>query len=361
MRTMSSNMGIFAEFIGRKVNRVRWKPDDLMASTMFVTGSWDNDDDNVIELWGLTSEDENSVKDFPPKLLDCVQQNGNVTQIRFLDNKFVAVSTDNGSVKVYRVIGENEDANIHLNEVMAWENLHSFGKGQRCSCKDLAVCNYSLATIGDDYKLNVISLNTKQIHQVLEGISSSPLTCICFLTDTEVLCCNALSQMKLWDLRIAKSSITANINNFTQTQVPITCVAQHPSQKHFIFTGSEEGDVGVWDMRTNSLLTTMSSGDSSSLTEIAFHPLEPDHLFTCSFGGRLLQWSSKKSYMCRIDPGDLEYSNFWVNTDKVKTRLSINDVIQPIYMPINSLDIQKQQLICGADNEAVYFQRNLKL
>lgn len=90
-----------------------------------------------------------------------------------------------------------------------------------------------------------------------------------------------------------------------QTQVPITCVAQHPSQKHFIFTGSEEGDVGVWDMRTNSLLTTMSSGDASSLTEIAFHPLEPDHLFTCSFGGRLLQWSSKKSYMCHVDPGIL--------------------------------------------------------
>jgi len=133
-----------------------------------------------------------------------------------------------------------------------------YSKGQRCSCKDLAVCNYTLATIGDDCKLNVISLNTKQIHQVLgkliycivcikyidincymffndlkiiifdkylhiiwmfdylEGISSSPLTCICFLTDTEVLCCNSLSQMKLWDLRVAKSSITDNINNFTQ-------------------------------------------------------------------------------------------------------------------------------------------------
>jgi len=39
----------------------------------------------------------------------------------------VAVSTDNGAVKVYRVIGENEDINIHLEEVMAWETLHSFG------------------------------------------------------------------------------------------------------------------------------------------------------------------------------------------------------------------------------------------
>lgn len=94
-----------------------------------------------------------------------------------------------------------------------------------------------------------------------------------------------------------------------QSQVPITCIAQHPSQKHFIFTGSEEGDVGVWDMRTNSLLTTMNSGDMSSLTELVFHPLEPDHLFSCSFGGRLLQWSSKKSYMCRNDPSMLFYLN----------------------------------------------------
>lgn len=51
----------------------------------------------------------------------------------------------------------------------------------------------------------------------------------------------------------------------------------------------------------------MSSGDTSPLTELAFHPLEPDHLFSCSFGGRLLQWSSKKSYICRNDPGMLNY------------------------------------------------------
>lgn len=147
--------------------------------------------------------------------------------------------------------------------------------------------------------------------------------------------------MKLFDIRVNKSDISSNINNFSQvivllyksyfvwlilwffifciikdiaeiliyfqTQVPITCIAQHPSQKHFIFTGSEEGDIGVWDMRTNSLLTTMNSGDTSPLTELAFHPLEPDHLFSCSYGGRLLQWSSKKSYLCRIDPGMLIY------------------------------------------------------
>ncbi|XP_025423607.1 nucleoporin Nup43 isoform X2 [Sipha flava] len=355
-----SKLGTFAEYIGRKVNKVRWKPEDLMSSSLFVTGSWDNGQDNAIELWELTAEDENSEKDFPPKLLDSIKQDGDITQIRFLDNKFFAVSTDSGSVKVYRIIGENEAPKIHLQEAAAWESLHSFGKGERSSCKDLAVCNYSFATIGDDYKLNVLSLNTKQLHQVLEDISSSPLTCISFLTETEILCCNALSQMKLWDLRVNKNDITTDINNFTQTQVPITCIAQHPSQKHFIFTGSEEGDVGVWDMRTNSLLTTMSSGDTTSLSELVFHPLEPDNLFSCSFGGRLLQWSSKKSFLC-YNNSDLEGSNFWANPDLVKTRLTVNDVIQPIYQPINSLDIQKQQLLCGADNEAVYYQQNLKI
>lgn len=34
----------FAEYIGRKVNKVRWKPEELMAPTMFVTGSWDNNE-----------------------------------------------------------------------------------------------------------------------------------------------------------------------------------------------------------------------------------------------------------------------------------------------------------------------------
>lgn len=42
-----------------------------------------------------------------------------------------------------------------------------YSKEQKCSCKDFAICNYSLATIGDDYKVNIISLNTKQVHQII--------------------------------------------------------------------------------------------------------------------------------------------------------------------------------------------------
>lgn len=46
---------------------------------------------------------------------------------KFLDCRFVAVSTDNGIVKLYRVIGENEAPNVHLEEAETWDSLHSFG------------------------------------------------------------------------------------------------------------------------------------------------------------------------------------------------------------------------------------------
>lgn len=29
-------------FVGEKINKVRWKPEDLTESDIFLTGSWDN-------------------------------------------------------------------------------------------------------------------------------------------------------------------------------------------------------------------------------------------------------------------------------------------------------------------------------
>lgn len=53
----------------------------------------------------------------------------------------------------------------------------------------------------------------------LDDVSNSTLTCVCFLSETELICCNALSQMKLWDLRVNKTDVTANINNFSQVML----------------------------------------------------------------------------------------------------------------------------------------------
>lgn len=53
-------------------------------------------------------------------------------------------------------------------------------------------------------------------------------------------------------------------------------------------------------MRTNSLLTTMSSGDTLLLSELEFHPLESDHLFSCLFGGKLLNEVLKNQFLLEV-------------------------------------------------------------
>lgn len=34
-------------FVGEKINKVRWKPEDLVESDIFLTGSWDNGVRNI--------------------------------------------------------------------------------------------------------------------------------------------------------------------------------------------------------------------------------------------------------------------------------------------------------------------------
>jgi len=33
---------VHGAFVGEKINKVRWKPEDLTESDIFLTGSWDN-------------------------------------------------------------------------------------------------------------------------------------------------------------------------------------------------------------------------------------------------------------------------------------------------------------------------------
>lgn len=46
---MSQN--ICGTFVSEKVNKIRWRPDPFNNSHSFITGSWDNLQENTIKLW----------------------------------------------------------------------------------------------------------------------------------------------------------------------------------------------------------------------------------------------------------------------------------------------------------------------
>jgi nuclear pore complex protein Nup43 len=39
---------VHGAFVGEKINKVRWKPEDLIESDIFLTGSWDNEVSNLM-------------------------------------------------------------------------------------------------------------------------------------------------------------------------------------------------------------------------------------------------------------------------------------------------------------------------
>lgn len=51
--------------------------------------------------------------------------------------------------------------------------------------------------------------------------------------------------------------------------------------------------------------------------------------------------------------------NPWLSSDAAKHRMVVNNLMQTLYLPINSLDVNRSRLVCGCDNEAVYVIKNL--
>lgn len=169
-------------------------------------------------------------------------------------------------------------------------------------------------------------------------------------------------QMKIWDLR---SQNIDPVYKFllSNGQLAATCLTFHPTQRHVVLAGSEAGSITVWDLRNNkAMVTTYLKGHTSSVSEIHFHPSRPDKLFSCTASGELWAWNSKvqpkqnnKLLLCM----DIVDENVWLSSDLKKDKLEILSVMPKLHLPINSLSISRDKLLCGCDNEAIYAIKNI--
>lgn len=66
----------------------------------------------------------------------------------------------------------------------------------------------------------------------------------------------------------------------------------HPTQSHVLATGNEDGSMHMWDMRQDKEPVAVLEGHSAAISELLFHPSNPDFMFTCSWDGSVLQWDS---------------------------------------------------------------------
>lgn len=66
------------------------------------------------------------------------------------------------------------------------------------------------------------------------------MKCVIFLKHNEILTGNLRGQMKIWDLR-SENNYPSSTFMLKGDQITVTSLAFHPTQRHMVVAGDEEG------------------------------------------------------------------------------------------------------------------------
>ncbi|XP_038078808.1 nucleoporin Nup43-like [Patiria miniata] len=389
---------ISVKFVSQKVSKVRWQPGDLQGlqpSQTFVTGSWDNDE-NRICLWRVPSvpsakdydgyssmatdiEADGEGIDKEPQLVYQEKHEGDVTDLKFINSDVFLASSSSGSVQAFKLMQGAQK----LHSTQKWEGLHRL-RTRACPCTSMAVSGTDITTVGEDGRINVLRLDYRHPIRTIDQADSSTINAVTYLKSNQVVTVNATGQMKIWDLRQPDSQPT-RVFLLTGEKTALHCVDRHPTQAHLVAAGSQNSVLNMWDMRREKYPVTLFDGHEGPIWEVKFHPTCSDHLFTCSEDGAVLHWNGSGSPSAsqiaagaqNSRTGDSIYPHLglgglpskpssssptspWLASDPTN-QVDINHVLPSNIMPVNSVDVEGDQLVCGTDGEAVFVIKSLGL
>ncbi|KAK2178261.1 hypothetical protein NP493_550g00028 [Ridgeia piscesae] len=415
---MAEETTYVAKFVSQKISKIRWQPTPkhvILPSNIFATGSWDNDK-NHVSVWQLErstmpdgsaigDRDFGFIPDWEPALLTELEHVGDVTDLVFLTAELLLVASSTGTVQVCRYQSNTQ----RLITSYSWQGLHH-NMHSACACTGLATkIDDTFATVGEDGRLNVMCVEHREPVREINNADSCTLNSACFLKQSEVATVNSTGQLKVWDLR-EQGEEPAKVFQPTGEHVSLHCVDKHPTQQHIVATGGQDGALCIWDMRQDRFPVSLLSAHAADMWEVKFHPSHPNSLFTCSEDGSVWHWDSSsinttpmttlsagnkgKSLAPASTPplytstrfgdttrhgdttrigdttrlGDVsrrptatltEDTNVWLASEAMKHRVETTDLLAGNMMPVNSIDIVNNTLLCGTDSEQIYTLRNL--
>lgn len=162
--------------------------------------------------------------------------------------------------------------------------------------------------------------------------------------------------MKIWDLR-ANSDKPSNSFILSKDEQAATYIINHPTQPHIVLVGIETGYIAIWDLRMKSYPVSLFNAHADTVTEMQYHPENPQKLFTCASSGDIWQWNMDTMTKSTIGTDGQTVTTWSGPTDK-------NDVMIDFLMPklqnaVNTLHCYKGKVLCGTDTEAVYLIKNV--
>uniref|UniRef100_M3ZVP8 Nucleoporin 43 n=1 Tax=Xiphophorus maculatus TaxID=8083 RepID=M3ZVP8_XIPMA len=339
-----------AKYVSQKISKTRWRPvsySSLQQPDIFVTGSWDNEE-NKVSVWSIGNLGSSGLEDGfegDPQLICEQKHDGDV-----LDLQTMSICKH-------------------------WARAHRYPSDNAPSTG--VACNSpEIVTVGEDGRIIVFRADQEGVVRVIENADSSTLHAVTYLRTTEVLTVNSIGQLKLWDLR-QQSNSPSQILSLSRDRVPLYCVDRHPNQQHIVATGGQDGMLCVWDVRQGNMPFSLMEAHSAEMWEVHFHPTNPDHLFTCSEDGSLLHWetsspsempsflqggrNSNMTSRSAMAPagGNQSIISAWLHGDSSKSRLETTHMLPSQTLSVNSLDVLGQCLVCGTDGEAIFVNRQV--
>lgn len=332
---------------------------------------------------------------------------GDVTDLRFVSLEYLATTSSSGCFTLF----EHQKGNQSVEAKRNWSLTPKF------VLTALAVKGDEAVAVGESGSLHVLDLGvggsgaSKYSHSSaapssspklsLAAADSFSITSVIYLRPMELLTANSSGQLKLWDLRLLgsstkqqsqhsnSSSSPSKILSINGERVGVQSLAQHPTQPHLVAAGGDDGLLTIWDLRMEKTPATLLQGHDSPIWDVSFHPSHPDHLFTCSDDGKVLHWDastggdgkrekSNKMHFnspsnSRMGPLSMGASTLgggasqspWITSGVGVEKKSnvVTSSLLPTYfnMPVNSIDIESDILLCGTDAEAVFTARNLNI
>lgn len=130
-----------------------------------------------------------------------------------------------------------------------------------------------------------------------------------------------------------------------------------------MLAGSEEGSITVYDVRQPNFPASYLCAHDSAITELKFHPTQPDKLFSAAASGEVWKWTQN---MMQAIPQEyenktpIETVNSWLNGERAKKNVQITTVLGGLRKAVMSIDCSKRsRLVCSCNNEAVYIIDNV--
>lgn len=336
-------------FLSQHISRIKWRPtvSSLEKSKMFATGS-SGEAENTVSIWDISqmknpyvvedynpSNDEGYFEQKYPKKVSSLEVGADVSALSYVKSEGVVIGNTAGLIK-YLSISPTQK----LSESFVWEGLHSSKMG---GCSGLDVNLPDIATVGDDGSIHILHVTTAKPLHSLPGVDSCAITCVRWLSSSELSTTNSIGQLRIYDVR------SPNCDDKPQRVIMSTVDPQtlrsldrHPSQAHMLAAGGADGCLTFFDLRQDKAAIAKLQLHQSDVWDVRFNQQQPDLLYTCSEDGSVRKLDTSSN---------IKHLN--ASPSATTSPIQISEMVEG-EVAVNAIDVSGSSLVCANDSDAIY-------